>query len=1169
MATKGVELASAYISLSVSVDGVPGQIQKALGSGAKTAKRTGGQAGQAYSGSFRSALNSGMSGGVATRWFSELRTEARNSGNIAGYAAGRAMGAAMTAGLAATTAGLTAAVGGIGYTLFKGFDRYKSLDATAKRLQNMGKSGEQVKNIVNDITEVVKGTPIALDEAAGAATKFLQGGVKEGQELNTVLTAIADASGASGENFGDLATIFGQVMNKGKLQAEEMLQFNERNINIQAMLRDEFGWTGDELTKLSEDGAISFQHLIQAVEGNVGGMAKRMGDTIDGALGNLQTSVARVGANLISAIFGDPLDTTEGPGGMAQAINNVTEKIDGLNTWVVGHQGEIKQFFTDAAGTARNLGERVADVTTFLKEHPGLIKGVVGAFVAWKTIEGVSSLTTALRGINTLLGTTIPASAERGAGRISAALLGVGSVALALPFYNQGLDKLNEKSGLSLDSIPGSGMWLWNGIMNGDWELPWQQGNKPAKPSNTTGTDVGQGHGSGTTGGDALDPGFFLGNNNPNNENTGGALTPATAAVQNYLRNQIGFTGTIGGWREPDGYNEHSSGKALDVMISGPQEGYALLPNMLTRPGVEYVIWDNKMWYPDGSTSAYTGPNPHTDHLHVKTFGTGGDVRGPGTGTSDSIPAWLSNGEHVLTAADVAAMGGQGGVYAFRNALHRAPGGSVTWMDLIKEGSSGGGGRRTRGGGWFGGGNPGKPRWAGENDNPDSGGSPDKRGRSGDEYGPSGPREDKGWIAPWWAWPTDKAQDADQWGGIYGIDPNSPDWQKRRDLPIGPNPWDPRYNPDAKLPNGLPAPQPGAQWPVSPPEWAAKFAEGGAVEDEMLKQFIQAGGAKVAAETAARMAPQPTLGAQSAQSPGGPDGQPIDGAQLPEGLGRTEGFIPAAAGFSGKTGGGVLGGVIAMGGEAAKGAIQAAADLGKMAASAAASAGTFGAGAAAGPAASAGIQIGADMAKRGVDYGVEMANIGIGMATEILSPFGAPRWLADVDPTAFMPNLGGSPLATTAAEALKQGMGPGMAHGQNAGQPPGPVAHQPGPPPGPVPSGPGMGAPTGQPVQAPPKPPEPQQQGNGFNFIDIIKGGIFDNGGVLQPNSVGVNLSNRPEYVFTDSQWKTMEAHASRGSGMNVTYNVMGKDLDDTLRELKKHERRQSGPLMRGKAGLG
>jgi TP901 family phage tail tape measure protein len=50
---------------------------------------------------------------------------------------------------------------------------------------------------------------------------------------------------------------------------------------------------------------------------------------------------------------------------------------------------------------------------------------------------------------------------------------------------------------------------------------------------------------------------------------------------------------------------------------------------------------------------------------------SGGAIYGPGSGTSDTAGLYaLSDGEHVLTAADVAAMGGQHAVYAFREGLH-------------------------------------------------------------------------------------------------------------------------------------------------------------------------------------------------------------------------------------------------------------------------------------------------------------------------------------------------------------------------------------------------------------------------------------------------------------------------------------------------------------------
>jgi tape measure domain-containing protein len=48
----------------------------------------------------------------------------------------------------------------------------------------------------------------------------------------------------------------------------------------------------------------------------------------------------------------------------------------------------------------------------------------------------------------------------------------------------------------------------------------------------------------------------------------------------------------------------------------------------------------------------------------------GGEIDGPGPKGVDSVPVLAAPGEHMLTAADVDAMGGQRGVYAFRRSLH-------------------------------------------------------------------------------------------------------------------------------------------------------------------------------------------------------------------------------------------------------------------------------------------------------------------------------------------------------------------------------------------------------------------------------------------------------------------------------------------------------------------
>jgi hypothetical protein len=70
---------------------------------------------------------------------------------------------------------------------------------------------------------------------------------------------------------------------------------------------------------------------------------------------------------------------------------------------------------------------------------------------------------------------------------------------------------------------------------------------------------------------------------------------------------------------------------------------------------------------------------------------TGGAIEGPGTGTSDSILSLVSNGEHVLTASDVAKAGGQSAIYRMRAAIQAgtlpkfATGGAVSRYDEFSE----------------------------------------------------------------------------------------------------------------------------------------------------------------------------------------------------------------------------------------------------------------------------------------------------------------------------------------------------------------------------------------------------------------------------------------------------------------------------------------------------
>jgi hypothetical protein len=88
----------------------------------------------------------------------------------------------------------------------------------------------------------------------------------------------------------------------------------------------------------------------------------------------------------------------------------------------------------------------------------------------------------------------------------------------------------------------------------------------------------------------------------------------------------------------------------------------------LTGSTIGYIIKYYKL--DAGNTFSYNGVTYQVDRGHnaflgpkgsvkkamggiIKHYGPGGDVNGPGTSTSDSIPAYLSNGEYVIRASSV------------------------------------------------------------------------------------------------------------------------------------------------------------------------------------------------------------------------------------------------------------------------------------------------------------------------------------------------------------------------------------------------------------------------------------------------------------------------------------------------------------------------------------
>lgn len=83
----------------------------------------------------------------------------------------------------------------------------------------------------------------------------------------------------------------------------------------------------------------------------------------------------------------------------------------------------------------------------------------------------------------------------------------------------------------------------------------------------------------------------------------------------------------------------------------------------------EALLFGNIKEHPPAAKGGDNSANRFAEPYLQGPRATGGPISGPGTGTSDSIMARLSNGEHVLTAAEVRKMGGHAAVKRMRESV--------------------------------------------------------------------------------------------------------------------------------------------------------------------------------------------------------------------------------------------------------------------------------------------------------------------------------------------------------------------------------------------------------------------------------------------------------------------------------------------------------------------
>jgi len=234
-------------------------------------------------------------------------------------------------GLGAAVRKLAAAFSAIQAARFV-FVQTAELEKQTRSLEVLTGSATKAAQIIKELKDIGAVTPFTSTELIDSAKRLQAFGVETNKVVETT-RRLADVSGATGAELQGLVTAYGQVQAKGRLQGEELLQFQERGVALQKVLREEYKLSGEEFQDALSKGRIGAEAVEYAIKkltdagGKYANGAIAQSDTLAGRLSTLQDAVQNLAQRLgtilapaMKSILGLAID-------IANQINNVFETI--------------------------------------------------------------------------------------------------------------------------------------------------------------------------------------------------------------------------------------------------------------------------------------------------------------------------------------------------------------------------------------------------------------------------------------------------------------------------------------------------------------------------------------------------------------------------------------------------------------------------------------------------------------------------------------------------------------------------------------------------------------------------------------------------------------------------------------------------------------------------
>jgi tape measure domain-containing protein len=263
--------------------------------------------------------------------------------------------------------GATVAVGGLAAAgTVLGLKTAANLETAEIGFSRLLKSSQRAKNFLFELKSFAARTPFELPGLIESSRALIGAGMAT-KDVIPRLTALGDATGALGldqERFGRVVTAVTQIMNRGKVQAEELNQINEAGIPVWRLLADATGKPVPELQKLMEQGKLlakdTLPALFDQMRKDYGGGMEEQSKSLNGVWSTFKDTVSLTLSDALQPLI--PILKTALPEAGQAFQGSVQSVVDFVQGDVIPAFRTAQQWWKDNREAVRLLGEVLSSV---------------------------------------------------------------------------------------------------------------------------------------------------------------------------------------------------------------------------------------------------------------------------------------------------------------------------------------------------------------------------------------------------------------------------------------------------------------------------------------------------------------------------------------------------------------------------------------------------------------------------------------------------------------------------------------------------------------------------------------------------------------------------------------------------------------------------------------